>query len=36
VRGAALFAQGQVTVTVFDMKTHGLAIVLRTPAGRRG
>lgn len=30
---ATLYAQGQATVTIFDTKTHGLAIALRTPGG---
>jgi competence protein ComEC len=32
--GTGLFAQGQLTVTVLDFKTHGLAIVLQTPGGK--
>ena len=31
---AGLFAQGQLTVTVFDFKVHGLAIALQTPGGK--
>lgn len=31
---AGLFAQGQLTVTVLDFKTHGLAVVLQTPGGK--
>lgn len=29
-----LLAQGQLTVTVLDFKTHGLAVVLQTPGGK--
>lgn len=32
--GAGLFAQGQLRLTVLEMKTHGLAIVLHTPGGK--
>lgn len=29
-----LFAQGEFTVTILDVKIHGLAVVLRTPIGK--
>ncbi len=32
--GTSLFAQGQLTLTVLDFKTHGLAAVLKTPGGK--
>ncbi len=31
---ANLFAQSKLTVTVFDMKVHGLAIAMQTPTGK--
>jgi competence protein ComEC len=31
---AGLFAQGQLKVTVLDLKVHGLAVVLQTPGGK--
>jgi len=32
--GIELFAQGKFTVSVLDFKTHGLAVVLKTPGGK--
>ena len=32
--GAGLFAQGKLTVTVLDFKTHGLSVILQTPSGK--